>query len=153
MWGCLLGFRGCWREITSIRPYQAPGELIEDSVVRVYSPTANNVARYQHNAGPASPRLTQHYANAGRLTLLSILPPDAAPTSADNAPTDRVLFAPPPLLTCPTLTRLKINPYSAEIFLNKPRRPKGSVQFVIIINVLVSSFCFIWIPMLWVYGY
>ena len=45
------------------------------------------------------------------------------------------------------------NPYSAEIFLCKPWRPKGFFQFEIIINVLVSSFCFIYIPMLRVYGY
>ena len=30
---------------------------------------------------------------------------------------------------------------------------KGFFQFEIIINVLVSSFRFIWIPMLWVYGH
>ena len=28
----------------------------------------------------------------------------------------------------------------------------GYIQFEIIINVLVGSFRFIWIPMLWVYG-
>ena len=37
--------------------------------------------------------------------------------------------------------------------LYKPQRPKGYFQFEIILNVLVSSFRFIWIPMLWVYGY
>ena len=41
--------------------------------------------------------------------------------------------------------------YNAEIFLYKPLRPKCFFQFEIIINVLVSSFRFIWIPMLWVY--
>ena len=30
---------------------------------------------------------------------------------------------------------------------------KGFIQFEIIINVLVGSFWFIWIPMLWVYGH
>ena len=39
----------------------------------------------------------------------------------------------------------------ALICLWKPWRPKGYFQFEIIINVLVSSFQFIWIPMLWVY--
>ena len=29
---------------------------------------------------------------------------------------------------------------------------KGFVQFEIVINVLVSSFWFIWIPVSWVYG-
>ena len=32
-------------------------------------------------------------------------------------------------------------------------RPKGFFQFKITINILVSSFRFIWIPMLWVYGH
>ena len=45
------------------------------------------------------------------------------------------------------------NPWSAEYFLYKPWRQKGFIQFAIIINVLVSSFWFIWIPMLWVYGH
>ena len=39
---------------------------------------------------------------------------------------------------------------SAEI---KTKRPTGFFQFQIIIPVLVSSFRFIWIPMLWVYGH
>ena len=30
---------------------------------------------------------------------------------------------------------------------------KGFFHFKIIINVLVSSFCIIWLRMLWVYGY
>ena len=44
------------------------------------------------------------------------------------------------------------NPWSAELFLCKPWRPKGFLQFETIINVLFSSFRFIWILMLWVYG-
>ena len=44
-----------------------------------------------------------------------------------------------------------VNPWSAEMFLYKPWRPKGFSQFKVIIKVLVSSFWFIWIPMLWVY--
>ena len=35
----------------------------------------------------------------------------------------------------------------------KPWRPKRFFQFEIIINVLVSSFRFIWTPMSWVYGH
>ena len=50
------------------------------------------------------------------------------------------------------LVRL-INSYNAEIFLYKSWRPKGFSRFEIIRNVSVSSFCFIWIPMLWVYGH
>ena len=38
-------------------------------------------------------------------------------------------------------------------FVCKPWKPKGIFPFEIIINVLVSSFCFIWIPMLWVCGH
>ena len=38
-----------------------------------------------------------------------------------------------------------------ELFLYKPWRPKGFFRFEIVINVLVISFRFIWIPMLWVY--
>ena len=45
------------------------------------------------------------------------------------------------------------NSYNAEIFSYKPWRPKGFFQFKIIINVLVISFRFIWIPVLWVYGH
>ena len=36
-----------------------------------------------------------------------------------------------------------INLYNAQIFLYKSWRPKGFFHFDIIINVLVSSFCFI----------
>ena len=43
------------------------------------------------------------------------------------------------------------NPYSAEVLLNKPQRSKR--QFEITINVLVSFFRFIWMPMLRVYGH
>ena len=35
----------------------------------------------------------------------------------------------------------------------KTMKAKGFFQFEIIINVFVSSFRFIWIPMLWVYGH
>ena len=43
--------------------------------------------------------------------------------------------------------------YNAEILFYKPLRPKGCFQFEIVINVLVSSFRYIWIPVLWVYGH
>ena len=43
------------------------------------------------------------------------------------------------------------NPYNAELILFKALKPKGFSQFESIINVLVSSFWFIWIPVLWVY--
>ena len=48
-----------------------------------------------------------------------------------------------------------LNPYSIEIFLYKPLRPKVFSRFEICINILVSSFWFIWIsvPMLWVYAH
>ena len=46
-----------------------------------------------------------------------------------------------------------LNLTTLNIFLYKPWRPKGFFQFEIIITVLVSSFRFIWIPMLWVYGH
>ena len=39
-----------------------------------------------------------------------------------------------------------IYPYCAEIFLYHPWRPKGYFQFEIIINVLVGSLPFIWMP-------
>ena len=45
------------------------------------------------------------------------------------------------------------NPYNAEILLYIPWRPKGFFQFEIIINVLVGSYYFIWIAVLWVYGH
>ena len=45
------------------------------------------------------------------------------------------------------------NPLNAEIFFNKPWRTKGLFKFGIIINVIFSFFCFIWITMLWVYGH
>ena len=50
-------------------------------------------------------------------------------------------------------SQIGFNPYNADIFLYKPWRPKGFVQFQIIINVLVSSFWRILIPMLRVHGH
>ena len=44
------------------------------------------------------------------------------------------------------------NLYNAELFFFNPWRLKGFFQFEIILNVLVGSLRFIWIPMLWVYG-
>ena len=38
-------------------------------------------------------------------------------------------------------------------FLYKPWKPKGFIHFEIIINVLVSSFWFMWIRMWWVYDH
>ena len=46
-----------------------------------------------------------------------------------------------------------INRYAAEILLCKRWRPKAFFQFEIILNVLVSCFRLISIPMLWVYGH
>ena len=48
---------------------------------------------------------------------------------------------------------VRFNTYNDEIFLYKPWNRKGFFQFEITINGLVSSFWFIWIPMLWVYGH
>ena len=45
------------------------------------------------------------------------------------------------------------NLYNPEIFLYKLWRPKGFFQLGIIINVSVSTFCFIWIRMVRVYGH
>ena len=45
-----------------------------------------------------------------------------------------------------------INPYNVEIVLEKVCRSKVILQMKIIIDVLVSSSSFIWIPMIWVYG-
>ena len=47
----------------------------------------------------------------------------------------------------------RYNPDTAEIILCDSWRPKDYFQFEIIINVLVSSFWLIWIPMWWVYGH
>ena len=38
-------------------------------------------------------------------------------------------------------------PYNAEIFLHKPLRSMGFLQFDTIVNDLVCSFCFILLPM------
>ena len=46
----------------------------------------------------------------------------------------------------------KFQPLKHWIILWKTSQLKGFFQFEIIINVIVSSFWFIWIPMLWVYG-
>ena len=47
-----------------------------------------------------------------------------------------------------------IIPYNADICWYKPWKLKVFLQFEIIINVLlVSSFHFIWIPMLYAYGH
>ena len=48
---------------------------------------------------------------------------------------------------------LRSSANNAEISLFKRWIPVGHFKFEISINVLVSSFRFIWIPMLWVYGY
>ena len=48
---------------------------------------------------------------------------------------------------------VNIKPQSADFFQYKPWRPKGFLQFETIINVLVISFWFIWLPMLWVYDH
>ena len=47
----------------------------------------------------------------------------------------------------------KSNLYNAELFLYKQWRLKSTFEFEIIINVLVSSFRFICVPMIWVYGH
>ena len=47
---------------------------------------------------------------------------------------------------------IKKNLYTAEIFVAYTIETKIFSQFEIIINDQVSSFRFIWIPMLWVYG-
>ena len=49
-------------------------------------------------------------------------------------------------------TTLVFDPYNGEIFLYKLWRPK-IFQFEIITHVLLTSFRFIWIPMLWVYAH
>ena len=55
-------------------------------------------------------------------------------------------------LYCKPYGKLRIASYYAWIFCkNHACRPKGLFRFEIIINVLVSSFRFIWIPALWVY--
>ena len=46
-----------------------------------------------------------------------------------------------------------VTPYNAEFFFFWTFEIKGFFQFEIIINVLVSSFRFIWMPMLRVYGH
>ena len=52
-----------------------------------------------------------------------------------------------------SLSQRHFNTENAEIYLYKTWRQKGYFQFEIIMNVLVSSFRFIWIPMLWVYDH
>ena len=70
---------------------------------------------------------------------------------------DRLLWHPPPTAEHYLCVKRKIyytfNPYSAGLILYKSWRPKGFNHIEIIINVLVISFLFIWIPMLWVYRY
>ena len=45
---------------------------------------------------------------------------------------------------------MSLNPYAELFFVNQ--ETKRFFQLEIILNVLVSSSRFIWIPMLWVYG-
>ena len=85
------------------------------------------------NVGPASTMLDQHYNTTGCLLRCG-----------ESSGLTDLFFSTQVVLAS------KINPFSVEIFLHKPWRPKG-FQFEIIINGLVSSFRFIWIPMLWVY--
>ena len=64
-----------------------------------------------------------------------------------------ILYSATHIVTATFITR--VNPLTLKalnIFI-KPWRPRGFIQFEIIINVLVSSFWFIWIPMLWVYNH
>ena len=56
-------------------------------------------------------------------------------------------------ISTPLISHSPLTLTTLKIFLYKPWRPKGFFQFEIIINVSVSSFRFIWIPMLWVYGH
>ena len=49
-------------------------------------------------------------------------------------------------------SKFPLNPWSAKIFLYQPKDQRFFFQFEITRNVLVTSFWFIWIPMLWVYG-
>ena len=51
------------------------------------------------------------------------------------------------------LTRLNTKPLQRWNIFVKIMDSKGFFQFEIIINVLASSFRFIWIPMLWVYAH
>ena len=55
-------------------------------------------------------------------------------------------------LYCPQEPFITLTLKALNYFI-KPWRPKVFFQFEIIINVLVSSSRFIWIPMLWVYGH
>ena len=57
------------------------------------------------------------------------------------------------LLVLERQTTVTGNPVNLEAlkYFYTTKRPKGFFQFEIIINVLVSSFRVIWIPMLWVY--
>ena len=48
--------------------------------------------------------------------------------------------------------QIRVNPYNAEKIMFKSWKPKGFNQIESIINVWVSSFWFIWIPLLWVYN-
>ena len=56
-------------------------------------------------------------------------------------------------MKCQKPRRAAFNPYNAKIFLFKPWRLKIFFKFEIIMNVLVTSFQFIWTPMLWVYDH
>ena len=64
-----------------------------------------------------------------------------------NALTELTICLPITISVVLTLKLLK-----RSIILYKNIATKGFFQFEIIINVLVSSFWFIWIPMLWLYG-
>ena len=48
--------------------------------------------------------------------------------------------------------RLTFNPYNAELFVFKPSKSKGLFQFELLVNVFVSSFRLIRIPILSDYG-
>ena len=52
-----------------------------------------------------------------------------------------------------SLSQRHFNSENAEICLYKPWRQKGYFQFENLMNDLLSSFRFIWIPMLWVYDH
>ena len=58
-----------------------------------------------------------------------------------------------PRLGIPILIGKKTDIKNLTLQATKPWRPKGFCQYEIIINVLISSFRFIWISVLWVYGH
>ena len=101
----------------------------------------------------AGPTLKQHWLNAVCFLRCLWVTPTPPPSEGVVWNWCGVTY----LMTCVSgvhsITLWSLYPVQRWNSVYKPWRPKGYFQFEIFSNILVSSFRFIWILMLWVYGH